>query len=617
MRDKKGIIIFAFICLFLLNVSSIYSGYKKKNILDFSKVGVYGGAGNAKFYDFSVYSINVPNEVSPLKHVESWRKYIHGASEVGKITLPRISFWHWEDIYKPPSESFQTYAKRLDLALKSIDLEEIYGICLDEENADWDRRRRDMLNKLYDYVKSNYHIPVYQWYNPGDTPHFSQKADGWILNPYRATNPKFRKILQKYLIWGKPVICCIWADGAKGAYLKKHLEKQKQAFKDQVNTCKEFNVPIFFYCTAPMSVNQWLTSQEPVASEFRKMVYEVVKEAHKISPGELPLPSANFSEGRKIEISGDIEGKYIYQENFDSYKFIDDANIEGFLNLRLDGRKKALRVLSFPYKKGVSLTYKFYSVFNIHNIETVVDINYLSEKSRCEVSFSKDGKNWMKKTRETTGIWEISYNSEPTKNLWIKISFPPSGEKDYLVAELNKLGIKAKIKVKKHDEVLLQPDEQGQVRWVEDFQSQKYLHLTHKIFGPDDLIWQPGRLSIRGAKGRRVESKLIYKFVSPKPLSDIVIELKCSANSPNLGGVNKISVSLNGKNWEYTDTTKNKKTNKIGTFAGVLKIDLSKKPKYSHIKELWVCIEMINCSYIRSNISNSLYSLMIEGKVSK
>ena len=107
---------------------------------------------------------------------------------------------------------------------------------------------------------------------------------------------------------------------------------------------------------------------------MRDWFFRVIEEAHETDVSTLPLPSANFSKGHKIEIAGDEEGNYSYVDGFDGFDLVDDATIEGFLCLKTDTMQEVLQVLSADFKGGPSLTYHFYSVFEIEKAEARLEI---------------------------------------------------------------------------------------------------------------------------------------------------------------------------------------------------------------------------------------------------
>ena len=576
----------------------------EKQKLDFSKVGIYGS-----FFDFCDLNLRKIIYFGDMKE----EKRLSSGVVNGKINIPEIYPFDRVSHSRPISE----YLANADAILSKLDLKNIYAIILNEENVTWNNGLA-ILNSLYDHIKSRYDVSVYQWLTPPNkAPHPKLRADGWVINPYGARKKVFRRRLMKHLVTGKPVINCIWASEAHHRF--GDFEKMWPSSQEQVEVCKEFNIPMFFYCVDNKykSASVWLNSNDPEIVKWREWFFKVLEEAHKIDTSKLPLPSANFSEGRKIEISRDEEGNYLYKEDFDSYKFIDDSTIEGFLSLRLDGARDVLQVVSSIFQAQPSLTYQFFSIYDIHNVKTILDINYLSEGSGCEVGFSKDGKNWAKEMRKKTGRWEINYATGATKNFWVKIIFPSSGEKDKLVAELNKLEIEAQVEIREQDKILLRP-EKGVVKYTEDFTSQKYLHMAEKIVNSERLEWQPGRVFIRGKKGGATRSEIIYHFYTTEPINLTSVNFEGYAHKDLWGNVT-LALSRDGIKWEKKASIeeqsayKNKKR-----FSGIIEVKLEEEASYQNIQDLWIKFTLRAPNWTPTHHpASDIRSFTIKGKVSK
>lgn len=122
--------------------------------------------------------------------------------------------------------------------MNALPLDLVDIVFLSEENIAWNNGL-EIQNALYDHVKAEHpDLPVYQWFTPYDTPHAGLRADGWIIAPYRLNAQDFRTYLMKYVATGLPVINCVNASPSVGAF---------QSSQDQVDICREFNVPMFFY----------------------------------------------------------------------------------------------------------------------------------------------------------------------------------------------------------------------------------------------------------------------------------------------------------------------------------------------------------------------------------
>ncbi|MBM4078851.1 MAG: hypothetical protein FJ278_04060, partial [Planctomycetes bacterium] len=259
--------------------------------LDHSKVGVYGTLFD--FCDYSVFKFIYKDEADFAERLPRWRKMLGDAAAAGK---PNLVLLYTFDRVKH-SQPIEQYVRQTDAVLKALDLTQVHALCLSEENVTWNKGL-DVLNALYDHIKAHYRVQVYQWLTMPDIPHPKLRADGWIIDPYGFDRVRFRRYLQKYLATGRPVIDCIWASPAHSKFSLDHTPPQ------QVEVCREFNVPMFFYCvdTKLGSPAVWLKSNDPDIVAPREWLMGVVRKAHEEGARGLPLESANFSTGKPIEV---------------------------------------------------------------------------------------------------------------------------------------------------------------------------------------------------------------------------------------------------------------------------------------------------------------------------
>ncbi len=155
--------------------------------------------------------------------------------------------------------------RRLEDLFRHTRPEWLYAITLDEENVYWFGGTR-VLSELYEWTKARWPgLPVYQWWTPMVAPEVGAKsgwvalpADGWVLDLYGQPAEAFEKKLVKFLETGKPAVHIAWASPTWMFYDKEGWTKEtwwagagRRVFDDQVRICREYNVPVAYFCCQP------------------------------------------------------------------------------------------------------------------------------------------------------------------------------------------------------------------------------------------------------------------------------------------------------------------------------------------------------------------------------
>jgi hypothetical protein len=574
--------------------------------LDHSAVGVYGTRFD--FCDYSVYKFIYKDPAQFQKSLPKWRQRLSDTTALGKRNLVLLYTFDRVKHAHPIAQ----YIRDTDTVLRALDLKTIYALCLSEENVTWNNGLQ-VLNALYDYIKANYHVQVYQWLTMPDIPHPKLHADGWIIDPYGFDRVRFRRYLQKYLATGRPVIDCIWASPPHSGLRFDETPQQ------QVDVCREFNVPMFFYCvdTKWGSPNVWLRSNDPDIVTPREWVMGVVNKAHQEGARGLPLESANNSMGQDIEVSGDERGVYEYLDAFATEDFLDDAGIRGFFGLAWDGEKETLACDPARSRlPAIELLYHFRSPFRISEVKAEL-VGSHEGPATTRLGISENGHQWTQVEARSAG--KFSLTAVPTGNatfsereIWVRVTVgAPSGAGPGR-SILDYLRVSCRTAAPERREVKLEPDVAGNVRYVEDFASRKYVHLA-EVQGADRLEWKRGGISTHGVKGRVNTVALTWKFVSDKPLHDLSIVVQGMANTESLGAANTAGLSLDGKTILVTDTTAGKNVNPRaqGWCKEPLTLDPRDRPEFSGIRQFHLHVVMSNNSAAQTAISNRITKLEV------
>lgn len=607
--------------------------------LDHSHIGVYGTL--LDFCDFSVYKFFTPKDD---EGAAGYAKALHEAHAQGKANLVLIYTFDRVSMERPIEEYFRDTDRLLDglrdglARMRGDDVarrrtrltplpkgeggeatapprfaEEVYAICLSEENVTWNNGL-EVLNRLYDHVKQRYPgLTVYQWMSY-EVPHAKLRADGWIIDPYGYGAQEFRKYLMKYLVEGKPVIACVNASEDVAPWASS---------EDQVRVCREFNIPVFFFAVDPMhgSPALWRESDDPRLARWRGWVMDVRRQAKQMGTNDLPLSTAEYSPGQAVEVAGDEANGYEYVESFDGLKFIDDATITGFMEMRWDGKNEWLEIVPKAEKiVSASLAYHLWSEFEMHDPEVRIAAQVNRDPlSSLRVEMSKDAVRWVAVGESTTdagGRTESVYapadaNAFRGRNLWVRITAKGKGKvKEAFVWRLEEVAIRGQCTPPERKEVLLRKWDGSRVTYTDDFQAPRYLHLAD-VEGGRDMRWGRGAIeTLGGADGRTVQAGLRYRFVAEAPMANIKIKMSSFAHRA-LGSYNEVGVSLDGKEILVKASTKGKER-EDGRYDGEEVLDLTGDKRFEGIREFYVHLSMVNSAGVKTNPSNRIQRITVE-----
>ncbi len=200
--------------------------------------------------------------------------------------------------------------QRLEDLFQETDPDWIYAITLDEENVYW-HGNEPRLVELYHYAKERWpELPVYQWWTPMIAPEVNATsgwvalpADGWVMDLYGRHAEEFEKKTLKFLETGKPLVHIAWASPTwifhdREGFTKDDWWEQagRPVFDDQVRICREYNVPVAYFCTqqaevvdgkrvAPIrwgwhavdpTTRRWFLELDAIVSEFDHLPDEAI-----------------------------------------------------------------------------------------------------------------------------------------------------------------------------------------------------------------------------------------------------------------------------------------------------------------------------------------------------
>lgn len=599
---------------------------KSSGRLNHSHVGIYGTLFD--FCDFSVFKF-LPTEDD--NRLQDYRRMVHWAYQQGKRNVVGIYGIKEAGITSP--RRLDSFLRSADRILSTLDLREVYCVFIDEENVTWNGGL-ETLNAVYDHIKKRYRIPVYQWLTAPETPHPKLKADGYIWDCYGVRKDEFRRLVIKYLVTGKPLIMCINASPDVALFEEPLVGYESS--QDQVDVCREFNIPMFFYAVDPQlgSPFRWLRSDDPTIVKWRSWCLRVMEQARSTDVSRLPPPSAGFSNGAPVEIAGDTQNRFLYRDTFSDLRFVDEATIYHLQNLRYDGEREWLYVPATREKPlKVQMVYHFFSLFDLRDIHaTVVGEVDAASGSYISVELSRDGYRWYDggkqpletpagRQRGANGLVPVTLTvpvgdvpvNERGRNFWVRITLysAPSRSAPRGCA-LKEFSVSGQVRPPSQRQILLtrRPDQPRRFYYRDDFNSQRCLHLA-EIDNVERLEFARGYIATRGVEGYVNTVVLRQRFVATEPLSRIRVRMQNTAYEKSLGAYNVLALSLDGKEKLLHATTAGKE-GAAPRYSGVLEIDASHDARFQNVREFWVIIEMHNVSGAKTNTSNTVDWLEVE-----
>jgi len=445
--------------VWILSSSAAFSAINPRKPIGYETLGIYTTIDFAQLWLTKVSVKQVPFE-----NKQGWWDGVHSLRKQGRYLIPQVWFW---DSYTEKDRGggpISKYIERFDALLSDEDgtktyPEDLMGICLAEENVPGAGDNFNILNQIARHIQKRYHIPVYQWYSDPIPPNPKQVADGWIFDSYFWPNPKFRRHLMKFVALGKPVVCVVWA--AEPGWKGYHPDRYKTAddliqdTDQQFQTCREFNVPVALFAVAGEhgSVSTWHAGQDVELLKLRQYIARKHSEMLAVQSGELPSSSANFSDGRPILLEPEEKNTATYVDSFDSVRFIEDADINGFLDLVLTAEGSLAVKSQDEGKTCAMITYHFLAEPEVDDVEVRVrGIAPRWAKAKNCLAVSLNGKEWdisvVQQDADESGEFVLhavgpAEKIQRTRQFWIRLtmSHEAKGTND-LVNQIDRLEVR-------------------------------------------------------------------------------------------------------------------------------------------------------------------------------
>lgn len=444
----------------------------------------------------------------------------------------------------------------------------IPAICIGEENVG---SRNAVLDSLACHIRETYQIPVFQFYSMPLPPNPSLMADGWVFDAYGWQNVEFRKHLMKFVVLDKPVVCIPWASDPhwKGWAQSSDTAAMINREWHQFQTCMEFDVSCAVFAVAgPGAMNPWLGSQTKHMIKLRNWLRTKREEMHAFQEGDLPLRSASFSaRDRSVPAGGDVDAPSVYEENFSAFSWIHDADIRGFLNLKLTSRPDEpgfLLLRTENAQNQASLTYRFESYFPIERVTVTLDAA-APTGIRChnELAMTTDelGRSWPLRAIQSNvdAVQSLMLNDDGMLKgrhaFYLRVAMenrtdhvgqipnpPPGGT---LANRLDRLRVECVHKPPPSGAAAsLVEDAYGNLTYEDDFSTPRWRHLgSVKSRHEDHGGYREGKFWVGMVGGYATSTELVQRISSPRELKELAVTVDCYADGKNLGGAAVLQIA--------------------------------------------------------------------------
>ncbi|MCX7599028.1 MAG: hypothetical protein N2512_09210 [Armatimonadetes bacterium] len=600
-------------CFVLLMSAAATASSADAPPLTFRTVGFYGIHLPVGDFAFLKFDYGGPEDDKRIPGYNALLEEVAQAGQkaiVGLYTFDRVT-------HKRPVEE---YVRNTEALVGGLRQDLVYAFCPSEENVTWNNGL-EILNALYDAVKRKSDRPCYQWLTMPDPPHGKLKADGWILDAYGFTYDSFRRHLARFVVTGKPVIVCVNATSPKVPWAAEGIlvGDPGSPAEDQMRVCREFNVPVFFYAVGKEfgNVHEWFHDDEELTARSRRWALQWINRAHAEPPGILPLRSADYLDGRPMEVCGGADNVFRARFLFDDTDFLDFAGVEGLLSLRWDGFAERLFVEGAGTPRRAFIFWHLAAPFEMENLRAEVKGTFAGEGTQVAVGLCPTLVHWHgqvvnaapeeKEFAATAAIPQDWHG----RHAWLMVELRagPGGQ-----VALEAVEVTGRTQPPAEKIIRLAPGPQPAVLYRDDFTTPKLMHFA-EIDRPRELHWRPGQWYTTGADGDVNRVRLRLHFVSDKPLADGEVRLGATAWTRDHASRVVAGLSANGNDILVSrDSSKLPQEEQWARFNGVIVLPLAESPKLVGGREFWLILDLISESGVKAGPSAMLNFLEVVGR---
>jgi hypothetical protein len=415
--------------------------------------------------DFSIRSLRVRSEqeVDKLDLAEFRNEILAGwAHTPRKTVLVRIDFWgnNGDERHKGPLQDTEVYTRRVLAVVKQLEpvLDKVQGITLSEENVHY-AGRPAVLKQIYEHCKTSYpKVRIWQWWSPSvAVPDWHDgvyvPADGWIIDCYtlckqrfpdskfHLTDDPYRRMVQKYLVTGKPLIGVLWASSAQPDWYdpdhpanKDHINMW-EIMDDQFKTHLNYNIPTCFFWTDRKRGLGLHVQDDPLLLKINEKVASYVERGHALPETYAGNPTvADVWSNNKPPIAlAPGKAGLTFTDDFKRSKFLDETNGTGFRDLAWSPHSLAVRGYH-GRPVNASIVWRLTSKAPLASPVAVLDLK-ADPGATVQLSLSADhGKTWVAATEVANGKLTVSARGRPefqrSQDVWVRVHVTGEGGTD-------------------------------------------------------------------------------------------------------------------------------------------------------------------------------------------
>jgi hypothetical protein len=209
------------------------------------------------------------------------------------------------------------------------------GVIPEEENTDI-----QLLDRIGDYIRTRYHAKCYQWLTEPWPPTLDLRADGWVFDAYSDTNEQFFARIEKFLLYGKPVVHIVWGSadwgGSWGYYKGKDIHEQQAILWRRMEWCRGFNLPVIVFAVYgdDGSVNRWYYGGTDTGKPAEFVAYrDAIKAYLHAMPSTPPPPVKPIDKWLRLKPEDDGTLNAVVKGN--NFTIADVTNIDDPRNWRV------------------------------------------------------------------------------------------------------------------------------------------------------------------------------------------------------------------------------------------------------------------------------------------
>ena len=593
--------------------------------LTFRDMGLYGGWNDYWLSDACPFGffivqawVDPKGEISAhgMERESNWGQWLKRARARGKRIIADVTPRGWKSS-KTPLEDFK---KALDVFMAGVDESRIYCITLDEENIYWNGHL-DVLRQVYAYAKAKYRVPVYQWYSPAaGPPGFGWPqlpADGWLIDEYAHGGASFERFIRSYAVHQLPVVHIVW-----GSPLMREFDWEKAgdpAFDWQIAVCRKYDIPCsFFVWEGHGNVWGWSPEALPTSKAVFQRALEWTRRAAATDPKPYEATWDDWPSLQPLSLTCGADQGVSFQESFTASGGLVGAGAatKGFRDLRWDGGSLDLRPRRPGWASAV-LEYPLRCDFPMSGLVVHVAGSVQPRLGgRIAVSASPDGRAWSAERVLAGGTaLTLPLAGDPRfagcRSFRVRVVVSGQRRKAGDVpASVESIRVAGRFEPPTAKEIRVPVAPVVPLRWEASFAGASFL-FTGEVENQKELETGPGFIGTHGVAGYSNHVSIRQKIVLEKPADLLRIVSRNHADQGNFGATNSLGVSLDGKEILAEQKTSGQ------AIGAELVLDLSKDSRFKGIGEFWVHLGMFCGCGVKTDTTNRITGLVVEGMGAK